>query len=262
MMQRSVRRACRGGAGLLAGLLAALVLLLAGGCATPPEGAPNRQDPWERFNRGVFGFNETVDRVALKPAAQAYQAVVPQPVRSGVDNMLGNVGDLWSTVNLALQAKPKAALDMGLRVAVNTTFGIVGLFDVAEEAGLERSSVEDFGQTLGRWGVRSGPYLVLPVLGPSTLRDTASLSLDLRGSGPSLVLAEPRDRNPATVLRLLNTRLRDAYLARRRNLIFDGDPPEDDLPPPPPPAGAASAPAVPASAVPTAADAPAPAASR
>lgn len=235
-------------------LLGAAALL--GGCATlpPPSDGPGlltQKDPFERFNRHMFAFNEGVDTVAIKPAALIYQNVVPQMLRTGVDNFLGNLGDAWTTVNLFLQAKPAQGLNMGLRTAVNTVFGFAGLLDIADEAGLERTSVEDLGQTLGRWGVKSGPYLVLPLLGPTTLRDGTGMLLDLPNSGPKLAFQEPRDRNAASALQLLNTRvkllnagrvlddialdkyvlLRDAYLARRRSLIYDGDPPEDDNPP-------------------------------
>lgn len=250
-----------------------LVLMLVGlqGCASVPWRKPvledtgpstERADPWERFNRRVFSFNEALDVVLIKPLALGYRAVVPEWVRTGVDNMLGNVGDLWSTVNLVLQAKPRAALEMGMRVATNTVFGIFGFLDVADELGLERRSVEDFGQTLGRWGLKSGPYLVLPLLGPSTLRDAASLTVDFKASPPNLAFREVRDQNGATVLQLLNTRvkllnasrvlddialdkyilLRDAYLARRRSLIYDGEPPDEE-PEAAPSATPASAPA-------------------
>ncbi|MBP6898999.1 MAG: VacJ family lipoprotein [Burkholderiaceae bacterium] len=235
------------------GLLAlGLVVLLSAGCASvPADAGRTRSDPFERFNRHVFAFNEGLDQAVIKPAALTYQSLVPQPVRTGIGNFFGNLGDAWTTVNLFLQAKPEAGLNMGMRTAVNTVLGLGGLLDVAEEAGLERSSVEDLGQTLGRWGVRSGPYLVLPLLGPSTLRDTAGLLADVKDSGPALVFSENRDRFAGTALQVLNTRvkllgaermldeialdkytlLRDAYLARRRSLIYDGDPPEDAAPP-------------------------------
>ena len=228
-----------------------LPLLLLGGCASLPGEGENRNDPWERFNRQMFAANEVVDKVAVKPAAQVYQAVVPSVVRVGVDNFFGNIADIWSGANLLLQAKPRASLEMGMRVLINTTMGAGGLVDVADDVGLERNGYEDFGQTLGFWGLRSGPYLVLPLLGPSTLRDTAGLALDFKDSGVSLVWKEPRDRNGASLLQLLNTRvqllnasrmlddialdkyllLRDAYLARRKSLIYDGEPPEDDAAP-------------------------------
>ena len=234
---------------LLAALLPALLLL--GGCASLPNEGHNRNDPWETFNRQVFEFNEGLDEVAIKPAAQAYQAVVPRLVRTGVHNFFNNIADGWTSVNLLLQAKPRPALEMGMRAVVNTFFGVGGTMDVADEIGLERSTVEDFGQTLGYWGLGSGPYLMLPLLGPSTLRDTAGLLLDFKDSGASVVWRETQDRNAATLLQLLDARvrllnasrvldeialdkyllLRDAYLARRRSLIYDGEPPDDEAGP-------------------------------
>ena len=228
-----------------------LPLLLLGGCASLAGEGQNRSDPWETFNRQVFAANEVVDKVAIKPAAQVYQALVPSVVRGGVDNFFGNIADVWTSVNLLLQAKPRAALETGMRVVINSTMGVGGLVDVADDAGLERNGYEDFGQTLGYWGLRSGPYLVLPLLGPSTLRDSAGLALDFKDSGISRIWHEPRDRNAASVLQLLNTRvqllnasrmlddialdkyllLRDAYLARRKSLIYDGEPPDDDAAP-------------------------------
>lgn len=227
------------------------------GCTTVPWRKPvledtgpttERSDPWERFNRRMFAFNELVDSAVVKPIALGYRAVVPEWVRAGVDNMFGNLGDAWSAVNLVLQAKPRAALEMGLRFTTNTVFGVFGFLEVADEIGLERRSVEDFGQTLGRWGMKPGPYLVLPLLGPSTLRDAAALSVDFKASPSNIAFKEVRDQNGGTVLQLLNTRvkllnasrvlddialdkyvlLRDAYLARRRSLIYDGEPPEDE----------------------------------
>jgi len=218
-----------------------LMLFGLGGCAT----TANRGDPLEGVNRAVFSFNEAIDSAVLKPAAIGYQAVVPQFIRTGVDNVFANIGDLWSAANQLLQAKPVAAIEMGFRFVVNSTFGLGGWFDIASDAGLERRS-EDFGQTLGRWGFGTGPYLVLPLLGPSNFRDAAALTLDLQAS-PTVLLKEPRDRNPATLLQLVSTRarllsatraidevaldkyalIRDGYLARRRNLVYDGDPPEE-----------------------------------
>lgn len=235
-----------------AALLLATLLGLTGCAAVPGSGATER-DPWERMNRKVFAFNEAVDEVAIKPAAMVYQGVVPGVVRTGVSNVFGNVNDVWTAGNLLLQAKPRQALQMGMRAVVNTSFGLLGLLDVAEEAGLERFTTEDFGQTLGYWGIKTGPYIVLPLLGPSNLRETAALAADIKDSAASVLWHEPRDRNAATVLQLLDTRvrllnagrvldeialdkyvlLRDAYLARRRSLVYDGDPPEDDTAPPP-----------------------------
>jgi phospholipid-binding lipoprotein MlaA len=244
--------AVRGGRRVLAALLALLALGLSG-CASMPEGAIARGDPWERMNRQVFAFNEAVDEAAIKPAAQLYQNVVPGFARNGVSNFFGNIGDAWTAANLLFQAKPRQALDMGFRTLVNSVFGLAGLLDVADEMGLERFTREDFGQTLGYWGLKSGPYLVLPLLGPSTLRDTTALVLDFHDSGAGLLWTEPRDSNGATLLQMLNTRsrllsagrvldeialdkyllLRDAYLARRRSQIYDGDPPEEETAPPP-----------------------------
>lgn len=261
---------------LLAAAALALALLGLGGCASVPWSRPaledvgptptTRVDPWERFNRRMFAFNEVVDEAVLTPVARAYRAVVPEWLRSGVSNMYGNLGDAWSAVNLMLQAKPVAALDMGLRFATNTVFGVFGFLDVADEVGLERRSAEDFGQTLGRWGMSSGPFVVLPLLGPSTVRDSLALTVDMKASPPDLVFRELRDRNAATVLQVIDTRvkllnasrllddialdkyilLRDAYLARRRSLIYDGNPPDDDEDDATPAAAAASVPAAPA----------------
>lgn len=242
---------------LFAALMIAVLMMGLQGCSSVPWIKPSlentgpsteRSDPWERFNRRVFSFNEALDAVVIKPLALGYRAIVPEWLRTGVDNMFSNIGDAWSAVNLMLQAKPRASLEMGLRFATNTVFGVFGFVDVADELGLERRSVEDFGQTLGRWGLKSGPYLVLPLLGPSTLRDAAALTVDYKASPPNLAFREVRDQNGGTALQLLNTRvkllnasrvlddialdkyvlLRDAYLARRRSMIYDGEPPEDD----------------------------------
>lgn len=230
-------------------LLALATALLAGGCATvPADAVRSPKDPLEGFNRGVFAFNEAVDAALVKPLAEGYQRVVPSPVRDGVDNVLGNFGDAWSTLHLFLQAKPQQGLEMGLRTATNTVLGLGGVLDVATAVGLERSSTEDTGQTLGRWGVKPGPYLMLPLFGPSTLRDALGRPLDMAGAGPSLVLEHQADRGAATVLSVVHVRsrllgagrvlddialdkyvlVRDAYLQRRRSLIYDGDPPDDE----------------------------------
>jgi len=248
-MSRSLFRAwARAATALLAAALLGL-----GGCATVSDSGAHIRDPWEGMNRRVFAFNEVVDEVAVKPAALLYQGLVPNLVRTGVNNVFSNVADGWTAANLLLQAKPRQAIEMGFRTLVNTTIGLVGLMDVAEEMNLERFTTEDFGQTLGYWGIKSGPYVVLPLLGPSNLRDSVALAADFKDSGASVLWHEPRDRNAATVLQLLDTRvkllnagrvldeialdkyvlLRDAYLARRRSLIYDGDPPEDDTAPAP-----------------------------
>jgi phospholipid-binding lipoprotein MlaA len=240
--------------------IAALVacVVLASGCAAlrspmseaaaaadMPQPAANPVDPWERFNRAIFDFNDTVDRRLLIPIAKAYKRYVPAVVSQTVDNLVGNVGDLWSAVNLVLQGKPKLALDTGMRVGINSVFGLGGALDVATELGLERQS-EDFGQTLGVWGMPAGPYLVLPLLGPSSVREGLALPLDRTVSLSSL-LGDDASRVAVTTLELVNTRaallnassvlnqvaldrysfVRDSYLARRRSLVFDGNPPPD-----------------------------------
>ena len=221
-------------------LVSAAALVLDGCAATPGT----RGDPLEGMNRAVFSFNEALDRVAIRPVATGYQAVLPEFVRDSVDNFFNNFNDAWSAVNQLLQAKPAAALEMGLRFGVNTVFGFGGLVNIAG-AGIERRS-EDFGQTLGRWGMPPGPYLVLPLLGPSTLRDTAALTLDLRALPEAFVEQRP-ERWALGTLQLISVRasllattraldelaldkyslVRDGYLARRRNLVYDGNPPDE-----------------------------------
>lgn len=205
----------------------------------------SRKDPFEGWNRGVFSFNEAVDTAVLKPAAQAYRDVVPEYLRGLVDNVFGNIADAWSVINHFLQGKVESGLTMGMRVVTNSVLGFGGLLDIGTEIGLERQS-EDFGQTLGRWGMPPGPYLVLPILGPSTLRDTAALAADMQVS-PSTFIDDTRATQlSVTLLQAVSTRagllgaskvlddvaldkysfLRDAYLARRRNQVYDGNPPE------------------------------------
>lgn len=221
-------------------VLAALALT---GCATGPTANP--QDPLEPFNRGVYQFNDAVDVAVVKPVATAYRDVLPAPVRRGVRNVFANLQDLWSGVNNALQFKGEPAVNSFARFGVNTFIGLGGLVDVASELRLERHT-KDFGHTLGYWGVAPGPYLVLPLLGPSTLRDTAALPVDAQGNLVSSVEHIPT-RNSLTVLRLVDTRAsllgasamleavaldkytftRDSYLQRRRSSIYDGNPPDD-----------------------------------
>jgi phospholipid-binding lipoprotein MlaA len=204
-----------------------------------------RSDPFEPLNRQVFEFNEALDKAVLAPVARGYREVVPEFVRTSVNNFFGNLGDVWSTVNLVIEAKPQPALEMTMRVATNTIFGVAGLVDFATEMGLTRKR-KDFGQTLGWWGVGNGPYLVLPLFGPSTLRDTAAMPLDLAAS-PSRVFGTSSDRVGASALQLIDTRagllsasgvldqialdkyslIRDGWLARRRSQIYDGDPPDE-----------------------------------
>jgi phospholipid-binding lipoprotein MlaA len=225
---------------IAARLLGVAVFVLLGGCATTGS---TRGDPLEGVNRAVFDFNEGLDQVLLKPAATAYQAILPEFVRTSIDNFFSNFNDGWSAVNHLLQAKPAAALEMGMRFSANTVFGL-GLLDIAG-ASIERRP-EDFGQTLGRWGVGPGPYLVLPLVGPSTLRDTAALALDWQAI-PEAFLEQGIGRFALTSLHVVSVRagllsatktldeialdkyslIRDAYLARRRRLVYDGDPPDE-----------------------------------
>ncbi|WP_443113541.1 MlaA family lipoprotein [Herbaspirillum seropedicae] len=212
----------------------ALAAAVMTGCASTSN---NPNDPLEGFNRTMFSFNDTVDKVALKPAAQAYDAVVPNPVQRGVGNFFGNIGDLWSSVNQLLQGRIEQGVSTFMRVAINTTFGLGGVLDVATEARLPREK-SDFGQTLGKWGVGSGPYVVLPFFGPSTLRDTAGMPVDLYGD--LWTYKRPtRWRNVGTVVRIVDRRaqlldastlledaaldkydfVRDAYLQRRQSQI-------------------------------------------
>lgn len=207
----------------------------------PPR---NAADPFEGLNRKVYAFNDAIDRAVLVPVSTAYRDAVPEIVRTWVGNFFGNVQDAWSVVNHLLQGKGESAVLMTVRVTTNTFLGLGGVLDIATEAGIERQP-EDFGQTLGRWGVGPGPYLVLPLLGPSTLRDTAALPLD-SVANPSSHITPAHDALAMTGLGVVHTRstllgasrvmddialdryqfLRDAYLARRRNLVYDGDPPE------------------------------------
>lgn len=183
---------------------AAVLLALLQGCATAPGGNP--ADPFESFNRSVFSFNDKVDMAVIKPVALAYRDVTPTPIRTGVTNFFGNVSDAWSTVNNVLQAKPEFALDSLFRVTVNTLFGLGGILDVAGEANIPKHT-EDFGQTLGHWGVPAGPYLVLPVLGPSTVRDTAAMIVDTQGDAVSAA-SNVAARNTLTAVRAVDIRAR------------------------------------------------------
>ena len=227
--------------------VAAVLLLQA--CATVAN--PDARDPLESWNRGVFGFNDAVDRAVLKPVATVYRDATPRPVQTGVKNFLNNLEDVWSAVNNALQLRRQDTGDSLSRVLVNSTIGILGLVDVASELKIDRHPA-NFGLTLGRWGVKPGPYLVLPLLGPSSLRDTAGLPVDFKGSVVGNI-SDEATRNTLTVVDIVRTRasyldaeglvdgaaldkysfMRDAYLQRRRNLVYDGDPPEEEPPPEP-----------------------------
>ena len=228
-------------------LLFLLALVFFAGCATLPKGEqPDRRDPFERFNRSVYRFNDSLDRHVARPVAVAYVKITPQPVRTGVANFLANLNYPVTVVNDALQAKPKHFAQDLARLAVNTTIGIGGLFDPASKMGLE-SHDEDFGQTLGRWGVPPGPFLMLPVLGPSDVRDglgkvadhysepqayfsNQTLGWGLTGMGLVSKRAGLLDAD-AALNRYFDPYifLRNAYLQRRVFLIYDGNPPEEPI---------------------------------
>lgn len=178
---------------------AASVALLLTGCASGP---PN--DPLEPYNRGMATFNDNVDKAVLKPVATVYKTITPPMARTGVSNFFANLGDAWSFVNNVLQLHPEGALNSAVRVTVNTVFGIGGIFDVASEMGVDRRR-QDFGLTLGRWGVPTGPYVVLPLLGSSTVRDTLALPVDWQGN-PLDSVTPVSARNSLLGLRLVNTR--------------------------------------------------------
>jgi phospholipid-binding lipoprotein MlaA len=226
-------------------LSAILAFGLISGCATGPQANPT--DPLEPLNRGIYAFNDGIDKAVLKPAALGYKAITPAPVRTGVSNFFNNLQDLWSSINGVLQLRPKVALDNFFRFGVNTTFGLAGVLDVASEMGIERQP-EDFGKTLGRWGVPAGPYLVIPLLGPSTVRDSTTIVLENRYD-PITQMDRVDVRNSLTALRIVDTRTnllplekflndaaldkysftRDAFLQKRRAGIYrPGADKEDD----------------------------------
>jgi phospholipid-binding lipoprotein MlaA len=241
MMCRSFNRSWLG--------VALAIAVLSAGCASGPNANP--KDPLEPMNRSISRFNDSLDENVLKPVATSYQDVTPDLVQKGVRNVFNNLSDIWSTVNNGLQLKGRDTAESLMRSVVNTVFGIYGIFDVATEIGLQRHP-EDFGQTLGVWGVPNGPYVVLPLFGPSTLRDTAGMPVDTSADFVRNLDHIPT-RNSAMTLRVVDKRAnllnasnllseaaidkysftRDAYLQYRRNQVFDGNPPdEEDLPDP------------------------------
>ncbi len=229
--------------------LAAVLALAVTGCATVPKGAENPKDPLQSLNRGVYQFNDAVDHAVLKPVAQGYRWVTPSFVRTGVRNFFANLNDVQVTVNDLLQGKVRQGGQDALRFAVNSTFGVLGFVDVASRTGLEKHN-EDFGQTLGVWGVGPGPYLVLPLFGPSTVRDTVGRVGDLPES-PSIAFTHWSSAHRLELFGvdavsaregLLDTEdliddamvgndrynfIRDAFLQRRQSLVYDGHPPAD-----------------------------------
>jgi phospholipid-binding lipoprotein MlaA len=221
-------------------LMLLLPLVLLGGCAST-----HPRDPFEPMNRAIYSFNDAVDTAVIRPLAEGYRAVVPSFLRTGISNFFSNINDVLIALNNLLQGKIGTAVSDVGRVLVNTTLGVGGLFDVASKMGMEKHN-EDFGQTLGFWGIGDGPYLVLPILGPSSLRDTLGRFVDAKGD-PVGFMHDIAWRNSLWGARTVNQRaelldtsrlletasldpyefLRDGYLQRRRNLIYDGSPPRE-----------------------------------
>jgi phospholipid-binding lipoprotein MlaA len=222
-------------------LLAAAALLL-GGCAT----SGNPKDPIEGFNRAMFGLNEGLDKAIFKPVATGYDVVLPSPVKTGVSNVFGNLDDAVIGVNNLLQGKGKEGFSDFGRVIINSTVGLLGLVDVASTMGLEKHD-EDFGQTFGRWGMGPGAYVMWPIFGPRTVRDSFGMFVDWYADPVVAVIHDVPARNSAIALRFVSRRaqmlpadkvieeaaldkyayIRDGYLQRRRNLIHDGNPPRE-----------------------------------
>jgi phospholipid-binding lipoprotein MlaA len=218
-----------------------ITALALSGCAS--NRSSNPADPFEPMNRGIYKFNDTVDKAVVKPVARGYKAVIPNVGRIMISNFFSNLDDVVVTANDLLQFKLVQGFSDGMRFLVNSTLGVFGLVDVASTGGLKKHD-EDFGQTLGKWGVSNGPYLVLPILGPSTLRDSAGLYVDGYPS-PIYRLKDMQTRNQAYLTRGINRRaqlldqekildeamidpyqfMRDAYLLRRKSQVYDGHPP-------------------------------------
>lgn len=227
-------------------VLLVVVSVCGAGCASAP-GRTTNDDPWEGFNRGVYKFNDTVDRATLKPVAKVYKKITPQWIRMGVGNFFANLGYPVTIVNQFLQGKPKTGLKDTGRFLVNSTLGVGGLVDVATPVGLQ-SNDEDFGQTLAVWGVGSGPYLTLPFFGPSTLRDAPSRAVDYF-LGPLTYVEIPWEAEwTMRAVDLVHTRaellsldptlqrtfdpyafMRDAWIQQREFNVFDGNPPPETL---------------------------------
>ena len=199
------------------------------------------------MNRAVSTFNNTIDRSLFKPLAKGYKAITPQPLQSGVRNVFSNLDDVTEFANNLLQFKPQAAASDLMRITVNTTFGMLGMLDIASEMRLEKHN-EDFGQTLGRWGIASGPYLILPVFGPSSFRDGAGLAVDGEFLDPVYQIKDISSRPSCLGVQFISQRAdllnssklleeaapdkyeftRDFYLDRRQGLVYDGQPPASE----------------------------------
>jgi len=228
------------GAGYLNRL--AQLCFCAGVALVPLAAQAAEEDPWEGANRLIFRFNDAVDTYALKPIAKGYQYVTPQFVEDGIHNFFQNIGDVGNLANDALQGKPAAAGTDTARLIFNTTFGLLGFIDVGTHMGLQRND-EDFGQTLGHWGVPSGPYVVLPLLGPSTVRDAVAKVPDTY-TGPYPYMNNMSARNTMFGINIVDTRasllsaerlvtgdkyifIRNAYLQNREYKVKDGNVKDD-----------------------------------
>lgn len=221
---------------------AVLAIGLVGGAVA--EEYNNPRDPWEGYNRGMFAFNEAVDKVLIKPVAQGYEFIIPEPIRILVTNVFSNLSDVVIGINDLLQGRGEQAFNDFGRVLINTTLGFGGLFDVAGNAGWYKSE-NDFGVTFGRWGIQPGPYFVLPIVGPNDVRDTFGLVANVAANPLTFVVKDPVAYYTAWGVNFINLRanlfpaekiieeaatdkysyLRDAYLQNRLNLIYDGEPP-------------------------------------
>jgi len=222
-----------------------LSALLLGGCVSVPVEQRVAEDPWQGYNRAMFKFNAGLDKAVLKPAAKGYRWVLPDFVERGISNFFSNLGDVPNSLNNLLQGKFKAAGGDSIRFLMNSTFGIAGFFDVASSTGLEKHN-EDFGQTLGVWGVPSGPYLMLPLLGPSSVRDSGGFLVDL-AMRPQSYIDDDEVRWGLYAIELVSARnsvlkleesaglgiyddyeqMREVYLQRRKSLIANGHPDDD-----------------------------------
>ncbi len=226
-------------------LLLLFGILLSTGCTTL-NGPPNPGDPLESYNRSMFEFNQTLDKYAIKPAAQGYNLIMPNFARKSVHNFFSNIDDIVVFINKLLQFKVAEATETSARFAFNTTFGLLGLIDVSSSMNLPKYN-EDFGQTLAVWGVGSGPYIVLPVIGPSNFRYTVGFTIDSTYFDPIFRRQKSKQRLTTLSIKYIDIRAgvlkatniidntapdvyaftRDAWLQRRQYLIYDGNPPDN-----------------------------------
>jgi phospholipid-binding lipoprotein MlaA len=222
-----------------------LVAMAAGGCASTPADEVVEHDPWEPMNRGLYGFNQGVDKISFKPLAKGYVKIIPSPVRRSITNFSRNLSTPGSAINNFLQGKPAHGLQELSRFFVNSTIGIGGLFDIASRSGVE-AHPEDFGQTAAVWGIPSGPFVMLPLFGPQTLRDAVTLPLNI-AADPLRYYDDDTVRISLWLLRLVDLRarllplegivqdsadpyitMRESYLQNRAFEIYDGDPPVEE----------------------------------